>query len=321
MARKAEQVGIFSLLKQTFADFSDDECPTMAAALSYYTVFALPPLLLLIIMIVGAFVDPQTVRDALQGQLGNMLGESGGQEIQTIISKAQETKAPNSGRPLATILSIAALIFGATGAFGQLQAALNKAWEVAPDPDSGGLKNFIFKRVLSFGMILGVSFLLMVSLALSAAISALGDVLGRMLPGLGEPLLHVINLALSLAIFTVLFGAMFKILPDAVVGWRDVWVGALFTTVLFVIGKFAIGFYLGRSNPGEAFGAAGSLAVLLVWIYYASMILLLGAEFTQKWAERRGGGIRPEPGAVRVAEEKQYIREPEPGRARGGSHA
>jgi membrane protein len=299
----ADKGGIFGLLKQTFKDFSDDGCPTMAAALSYYTVFALPPLLLLIIMIVGAVMDPQTVRDALQGQMGNLLGESGGQEIQTIIQKAQETKAPNSGRPLAAILSIAALIFGATGAFGQLQQALNRAWEVAPDPEQGGLKNFILKRVLSFGMILGIAFLLMVSLALSAVISAIGGALA-----LSEPLLHLFNFLVSVVVFTLLFAAMFKILPDAKVGWGDVWVGAIFTTLLFVIGKFAIGFYLGRSNPGEAFGAAGSLAILLIWIYYASMILLLGAEFTQKWAERRGGGIVPEEGAVRVVEETRHVR-------------
>jgi membrane protein len=309
----AEKEGIFGLLKQTFKDFMDDGCPTMAAALSYYTVFALPPLLLLIITIVGAVMDPQQVREALQGQLGNMLGESGGKEIQTIIQQAQE-KSAGSGGLIATLLSIAALIFGATGAFGQLQAALNRAWEVAPDPEAGGLKNFIFKRVLSFGMILGITFLLMVSLAASALISALGGVLG-----LPSPLLHVFNLGLSLLIFTLLFGAMFKILPDAQIGWRDVWVGAFATTVLFVIGKFAIGFYLGQSNPGEAFGAAGSLAVLLVWIYYASMILLLGAEFTQKWAEHRGGGIVPEEGAVRVVEETRHVREPET--ARGGKRA
>lgn len=306
----ATDKGVLELLKQTFRDFSDDECPTMAAALSYYTVFALPPLLLLIVMIVGVVMGPQQVQEALQGQLGGMLGEAGGDEIRTILEKAQETKKPDSGRPLAAVLSVLALVFGATGAFGQLQAALNKAWEVAPDPEQGGIKSFLFKRVFSFGMILGVAFLLMVSLALSAAITAFGHMLH-----ISEPLLHVFNFAVSLLIFTLLFAAMFKILPDAVIAWGDVWVGALFTTILFVLGKFAIGLYLGSSNPGEAFGAAGSLAVLLIWIYYASMILLLGAEFTQTWAERRGGGIRPEEGAVRVVKETRHVRDTDAGGA------
>ncbi|HEX2091707.1 MAG TPA: YihY/virulence factor BrkB family protein [Longimicrobiaceae bacterium] len=301
--------GIFGILKRSISDFLEDESPTMAAALSYYTVFSLPPLLLLIIMIVGAVMDPQQVREALQGQLGSLLGQSGGDEIRAIIEKSQETRAPDSGRPLAAILGVLALVFGATGAFGQLQAALNRAWEVKPDPHAGGIKSFIVKRVFSFGMILGIAFLLMVSLALSAAISAFGNVLGRMMPGLGEPLLHTLNFVFSLVIFGFLFAAMFKILPDAVVAWRDVWVGALVTTLLFVVGKFLIGFYLGRSNPGEVYGAAGSLAVLLVWIYYASMIVLFGAEFTQVWAEERGGGIRPEPGAVRVVEEERIVRD------------
>jgi len=315
---QTENRGIFAILKSSVKDFMEDECMTMAAALSYYTIFSLPPLLLLIVMLVGVFMDPQQVQEALQGQMGQVLGQSSGEEIKTIITKAQETKQPDSGRPLAAILGIAALVFGATGAFGQLQAALNRAWEVQPDPEAGGFKNFIMKRVLSFGMILGVAFLLLVSLALSAAISAFGDMLGRMMPGIGEWVLHAINLVISLVIFTLLFGAMFKILPDAKVAWRDVWVGALFTTVLFVAGKFAIGFYIGQSNPGEVFGAAGSLAILLLWIYYASLILLLGAEFTQRWAEVRGSGVEPEEGAVRVVEEKRVVR---PGEAEGGAGA
>lgn len=307
----SEATGILQILKQSFKDFSDDECTSMAAALSYYTVFSLPPLLLLIIMIAGAVMDPQDVREALHGQLGALMGQSGGDEIRTIMEKAQETKTPDTGRPVAASLGVATLVLGATGVFGQLQAALNKAWEVKPDPEQGGVKSFLVKRIFSFGMVIAIAFLLLVSLALTAAISAVGGMLGRLMPGVGEVLLHVLNFVVSFGVITLLFAAMFKIVPDAEVAWKDVWVGAVVTGVLFMIGKYAIGFYLGRSNPGEVYGAAGSLAILLVWIYYASMIVFFGAEFTQTWAEQRGGGVTPEKGAVRVVQEERHVRGPE----------
>lgn len=313
----SEGKGIVDILKQSFKDFSDDECPTMAAALSYYTVFSLPPLLLLIIMIAGAVMDPQDVREALHGQLGALLGQSGGDEIRTIMEKAQETKTPDTGRPVAAILGVATLVLGATGVFGQLQAALNKAWEVKPDPEQGGIKSFLVKRIFSFGMVIAIAFLLLVSLALTAAISAVGGMMGRLVPGVGEAVLHVLNFVVSFGVITLLFAAMFKIVPDAQVAWKDVWVGAVVTGVLFMIGKYAIGFYLGRSNPGEVYGAAGSLAILLVWIYYASMIVFFGAEFTQTWAEHRGQGVMPEKGAVRVVQEERHVRGPEA--KRGGN--
>lgn len=261
-------------------------------------IFSLPSLLILILLIVGAIFDPEDVRGALQSQIESLMGPGGAQEVEAMLEHAQR---PDMGAPLAALLGIGALLFGATGAFAQLQNSLNAAWKVKPDPNKGGLKNFILKRVLSFGMILGVGFLLLVSLALSALLSAFGDVLAGFVPGgASELVLHAINLGVSLLVITALFAAIFKILPDARIGWRDVGVGALTTALLFVLGKFAIGLYLGRSDPGSAFGAAGSLAIILVWIYYSSMILLLGAEFTHTWATRHGGGIKPEKGAVRV---------------------
>jgi membrane protein len=199
-------------------------------------------------------------------------------------------------------------MLGATGAFSQLQIALNKAWEVQPDPEQGGVRRFVVRRVLSFGMVLAVAFLLLVSLALSAALSAFGDVLAGRLAGLSAPALTVLNVALSLSVFTVVFAAIFQVLPDAKVRWRDAWVGAGITTLLFVLGKFLIGFYLGRSDPGQAYGAAGSLAVTLLWIYYSSFILLFGAEFTRAWAEAYGSGVEPEAGAVRTVRHKTMIR-------------
>ena len=285
------------LIRQSVQDFNDDDCPTMAAALSYYTIFSLPPLLVLILLLLGAVMDQRDVQNALEGQIGNLMGPAGREQITTILSEAH---LPGSKGILATALGIGALLLGATGAFGQLQAALNRAWEVKPDPAQGGLRSFILKRVFSFGMVLGVAFLLLVSLVVSAALSALGNALGGALPGgLDEWVGQLLNLAVSFAVITLLFATIFKVLPDARVPWRDIWPGAAVTALLFTVGKFLIGFYLGRTNPGVAFGAAGSLAVMLVWIYYSSMIILFGAEFTQVWADRKGAGIKPAPGAIR----------------------
>lgn len=296
---KVEAKQTLGFMKQTFKEFGDDECAMRAASLSYYIVFALAPLLLLIIMVASVFVDAETVRRTIQEQFSGMIGPDTAKQVSDMVAAADQ----NQGKGLSSVLSTAALIFGATGAFMQLQSALNRAWEVEPDPDAGGVKNFIFKRVLSLGMILGIAFMLLVSLALSAFISAAGGAVGEMLGGLGTVVQTVLDLALSLAVITLLFAAMFKFLPDGIIAWKDVWVGAFFTAFLFTAGKFAIGLYLGRSNPGEGFGAAASLAVLLVWVYYSSMILLFGAEFTQTWALRKGSGIEPKEGARRIVDE------------------
>jgi membrane protein len=293
-------MAVFALLRRSYREFMDDDCPTMAAALSYTTIFSLPPLLVLILLIAGAVFDPERVQNALQTQLGGLMGPSAATQIQTILEHA---KRPEGGSLLVTLLGVAALLIGATGAFMQLQAGLNKAWEVKPDPKQGGIKQFIRKRLFSFGMILVIAFLLLVSLVVSALLSALGQFLQALLPaGISEGLLYVVDLAVSLAAIATMFALMFKVLPDAQIAWKDVWPGALVTALLFVAGKFLIGFYLGRSNPGEAFGAAGALALILAWIYYSSLILLFGAEFTEAFAERRGHRIRPEPGAMRVGE-------------------
>ena len=284
---------MFAVLKQAFKDFNDDECPVRAAALAYYTVFALPPLLILLIFVAGALWDPQDVQTALEGQFATLVGSDGARAIREMLQSADR---PGSRGVLAATLGIAALLFGATGAMLQLQSALNRAWEVRPDPKQGGWKRFLGKRILSLAMIVGVAFLLVVSLAVTAAISAAGHAL-TFIP---ESLLQSVNFVLSLAVLTLLFAAIFKILPDAVIPWRDVWVGAATTSLLFVVGKFVIGLYLGRSSPGDPFGAASALAVILVWIYYAGMIVLFGAEFTQAWAKHRGAAIVPERGAERL---------------------
>jgi membrane protein len=301
------RTGALGILKESFSDFMQDDCMDSAAALSYYTIFSLPSILVLILLLVSAVMDPTDVRGGLQSQLQSLMGPTAGDQIRTIIQQAEQK--PSNGL-IPTLLGIAGLLFGATGAFGQLQKALNRAWNVEPDTHQGGIKNFLTKRLFSFGMILVVAFLLLVSLVVSAALSGLGDRLESFLPsGLSEPLLQAVNLVISFGVIVLLFAALFKVMPDAQISWRSVWVGAAATAALFVLGKFLIGFYLGRTNPGQAYGAAGSLAVLLLWVYYSALILLFGAEFTETWAMRRGEGIEPEPGAVRVKEEKQRFRE------------
>ena len=295
--------GVFTLLRATFQDFSKDEATWKAAALSYYTVFALPPLLVLLLEIASAVWNPDQVRHALTGQFESMMGPDVAGQIQTMINSAQQ-KVSGSGVRL--LLSVAGLIFGATGAFLSLQSALNRAWEVAPDPKKGGVKVFITKRFLSLGMVLGIAFLLLVSLALTSAVSAASGVL---FGGAAAVVANVLDLGLSFAVVAALFAAMFNVLPDAKVSWRDCWVGGIATAVLFDLGKYAIGLYVAKSHPGSAFGAAGSLAVLFVWIYYAAVIVLLGAEFTQAWAKAHGREIAPEKGAIRLIDQEQRIDE------------
>ena len=296
---------IVRAMRMAVDDFFEDNCMSMAAALSYYTIFSLPPLLVIVVTIAGYFFGPAAVQGRISREIGDMIGAGAATAVEGMIQSASERIA---GGSMAAWLGVAALVFAATTALAQLQQALNRAWEVAPDPDQGGIRNFVKKRILSFGMIVGISFLLLVSLALNTALAAIGDQLRVFLPhGMSAGLLLGIATLLSFLVVTALFGAMFRVLPDAVIGWRDVLPGAVFTSVLFNVGKFFVGFYLGTSDPGSAFGAAGSLAVILVWTYYASAILLLGAEFTQAWVRMDGREIVPEKGAVRVVEEFRRI--------------
>jgi membrane protein len=295
--------GPLRLALAALRDFLDDGCPSLAASLAYYTVFSLPPFLVVLLLLLGAVLDPADVRGALERQIEGLLGASGGELARALLRQAEE---PGAGGLLASLLGGGALLLGATGAFAQLQAALNRVWEVEPDPAQGGVRSFVGKRAFSLLLLVGVAFLLLVSLAVSAGLSALGERASGLLPGdLSEPLLYAIDLATSFVFITLLLAAMLKVLPDAALCWRDVWLGAVVTGFLFLVGKFGIGFYLGRANPGEAYGAAASLAVLLVWVYYASMILLFGAELTQVIARERRGRIAPEPGAVEVHEMEQ----------------
>lgn len=284
-----------TLLKKTIDEFIEDDCPTMAAALAYYTAFSLPGLLLIVLKVAGTAFGDEAVSGSLQAQVSGLVGPKAAEQVQTMVSSAATSEA--SG--VAAVFGVLTLLFAATTAFAQLQASLNRAWEVMPAPTASGWKYFVTKRLLSFGLIVGMGFLLMVSLVVSAGVEAFGGLLTRWLPNLlTGGLLIAINFMVALAVLTVLFAAIYRVMPDARVQWGDVWVGALATGVMFSIGKFAVGMYLGNSDVGSAFGAAGSLAIVLVWIYYSSMIILLGAEFTQVWAQENGHGIEPEPGAV-----------------------
>jgi membrane protein len=296
--------GVLTLLWHTIYKFFGDSCGSLAAALSFYTFFSLPALLSLLISVLGSVYDPAQVQHAIVTQVGGFIGEAGAAQIATIIGHAHQSAADHPS--IATILSIVVLVFGATTAFAQLQSALNQIWSVEPDPRRNQLKVFFIKRVFSFGVVITVAFLLLVSLVLSTALSAIE----HRIAGVGTAPTMLLQVAVtvgSFAITAALFAVMLRYLPDARIAWRDVAAGALGSALLFVLGKWIIGYYLGRMNPGSAYGAAGSLAVVLIWVYYTSMVILMGAEFTEEWARQFGRGIVPEPGAVAYTREEHRV--------------
>ena len=289
----------------TFKKFSEENCTQSAAAISYYTLFSLPPILVLLIWTVGMFVEPEMVEGRITQEMSTAVGEEGAKQIHTMIEKANK----QTTGPLAMIAGIVALIFGATGALAQFQDALNRIWNVQVDPDRNFLVTFLQKRLFSFALIVILAFLLLTSVVISAILAAFGEQLSEFLPaGTSEFLLHLLSLTSSLSIVALLFAAMFKILPDAKVAWRDVAIGAVVTAVLFVLGKFGLGFYLGKSKVGTVFGAAGSLVLILVWCYYSAMIVFYGATFTFEWAKFCGRSIMPENGAVTVVNDVTHLK-------------
>jgi len=267
-------------------DWLDDKAPRLAAALSYYTAFSLPPLLVLLVGIGGLVYGTDVVQEQLMDQIGQLLGDSSALLLDQAISQAQTT-----GTGWAVVIGVGALLLGATGVFGQLQDALNTIWEASPQK-AGGVWRLIRSRLLSLAAVFGTGFLLLVSLVVSAAIGGIIDMAGQI--DTLEPFLVVIDLVTSAGVITVLFALMFKFLPDVEIAWRDVWFGAFVTAVLFVIGKFGIGLYLSMSDVGSAYGAAGSLIVILAWIYYSALILFFGAELTQARAAEQGRSPRAE---------------------------
>jgi len=294
---KLDARGFWELAKATWAEFNEDKVPRLGAALAYYTIFSLAPLLIIVIAVAGLVFGQGQAQEALLGQLHGLIGAQGADMIQTMIDS---TRRPAAGA-FATIFGLGTLIFGAIGAFNQLHDALNTIWEVKPKPHQS-LIDKIRSRVLSLSMVLVVAFLLMASLAVSAGLSAGGAFLSAQLPFVARWILTVLNFAISFAVITLLFALMFKYMPDAKIAWRDVWIGAAITALLFTIGKSLIGLYLGQSSAGAAYGTAGALVILLIWIYYSAQIFLMGAEFTQVYASRYGQRVMPDKNAVAVTE-------------------
>jgi membrane protein len=295
--------GFFGLLWATVFAFFRDVCSTMAAALSFNTFFSLPALLTLLLSLVGRFADPQQVQNAIVGQVGNLIGKASAAQVAQIIGNANRSQHAAS---IATIVSLVALVLGATGTFANLQDALNKAWGVKPDPKRNQIRVFLVKRVFSFGILITVAFLLLVSLALSTVIAAISNALTTQF-GIPPLALQIAAAVGSFLVIALLFAVMFRYLPDARISWHDVRAGAIGTALWFVLGRTLIGLYLGRSDPGSVYGAAGSLALVLIWVYYTSMIVLFGAEFTKLWAQRYGKGIVPIEGAVAYVEEERRV--------------
>ena len=272
---------ICQLLSATYTKWTEDHAQGLGAALAFYAVFSLAPLLLIVIAIVGGVFGQEAAQGQIIGQIQGLVGEESANAIQRMI---EEARKPAAGI-IATVLAMVMLLLGATGVFAQLQEALNTIWRVEAKPGEGIWK-ILKDRFVSLMAVLGTGFLLLISLIISAGLSAVGTTLGQFLPVPGF-LMQTINFFVSFAIVTFLFAMIYKLLPDISIQWRDVWIGAIITSLLFTIGKFLIGVYLGKSDVGIAYGAAGSLVVILFWVYYASQIFLFGAEFTAVYAESR----------------------------------
>ena len=275
---------LFAVFKESFGEFSADKVPRLAAALAYYALFSLAPLLVIAIAIAGFAFGEEAARGQIVGQVGGLIGETSGKAIEGMIENAGKNEGEGV---LSTIAGVIALLFGASGVFGQLKDTLNTVWGVEPKK-SGGALALVKDRFWSFTMVLGVGFLLLISLIISAALAAVGTFMEGRLPG-GETLSQIVTFSVSFAVITMLFALIFKYVPDAEIRWNDVWVGAAFTAFLFVVGKFAIGFYLGKSSVASTYGAAASIIIVLLWLYYSGLILFFGSEFTEVYSRHAHG--------------------------------
>lgn len=285
---------IFELLKHTASEWVDQNMSRLGAALAFYTLFAIAPLVVIVLAIAGLWFGEEAARRELFTQVSGLVGSEGGEAIQALVSAAHK---PKTGT-WATVIAVATLFVGATGVFVELQDALNSVWGVRRVPGRG-VRNFIKDRLLSFALIAGIGFLLLVSLILSAGLSALGK-LTVGLPPAQEPIWQGVNFVVSFGVITLLFAIIFKVLPDVKIAWRDVWIGAIITALLFNLGKLLIGLYLGRGVVTSAYGAAGSLVIVLLWVYYSAQILFFGAKFTQVYSNRYGSHLEPMPGTEAV---------------------
>jgi membrane protein len=282
---------LWDLIEKSFAAWLDDYAPSMGAALAYYTMFSLAPFLILVIAIAGLVFGADAARGEIVSQLRDLIGQEGAVAVQGLLTSASHP----AKSVMASIIAVLTLLLGATSVFAELQSSLDRIWRAPALQQTSGLWALLRQRLLSFGMIVSVGFLLLVSLVVSAALSALGTWSGGFFPG-WEVLLQIVNLVVSFCITTVLFAMVYRILPRVWVAWEDVWIGAAVTALLFNVGKLGIGLYLGKAGVTSGFGAAGSLVAILVWVYYSSQVFLLGAEFTWVFAHSRGSRAGENPG-------------------------
>jgi membrane protein len=292
----------WQLIKVTFVEWWNDNTFELAAALAFYTIFSIAPVLLIAVGVASFFLAPETATNRIVGELQNLVGPQGAQAVRQVIESSR-----GFGKGIwAVSVGIIMLIIGATAVFGELQAALNHIWDVKAKPDRSVIVPLVLDRLRSFSIAICVGFLLLVSLVISALISGLQDYLNNWLPGIPW-FWQTANVVASFFVVAVLFAMIYKFLPDVVISWKDVWIGAAVTALLFTGGKYLIGIYLGHTATASAFGAAGSLVVLLFWVYYSTLISFLGAEFTQVYAGRYGSRIRPQRHAVRVGRKSDSV--------------
>lgn len=289
---------VWGMLKQTFSEFGEDRVLRHSAALAYYAVFSIGPLLVLIVGVAGLAMGEENVRAKVHEQLTSLLGANSAGMVESMMDARKQ-----GGSLLATVIGGVALLIGASGVFGQLQDSLNTIWEVKSKPGQG-IWGFIRQRFLSMTMVLGIGFLLLVSMVLTVVLNAFAGYIGGLI-GLSETVTHIFNFAFALLMVTVLFALIFKVLPDVRIPWRSVWVGAVGTALLFTAGKYLLGWYLGREGSTSVFGAAAGFVVVLMYVYYSALILFLGAEFTQVYARSTGEAIRPTEHAVPVTENER----------------
>lgn len=302
--------GIFSkgwyLLKTTFNEFNDDNAIKLSASLSYYTIFALPPLMIIIITICGFFFGKDAVTGQLYGQINGLVGSDAAVQIQNAIKNVELSES----NVFATVFGAIMLLIGASGVFAEIQSSINFIWGLRAKPDKG-IRKFIQNRLMSFSMIVSVGFLLIVSLLVNSVMDLLSGRLKLYFPESTVYLFYGLNILIVFLIITLLFAIIFKTLPDGNIKWKDAFIGASSTSVLFMIGKFAIGFYLGSSTVATVYGAAGSVIIILLWVYYSAIILYFGAEYTKVYAKAFGGSISPNEYSVEIQKEVFEIIEPE----------
>lgn len=287
------------ILKRSTAEFMNDNGMKLSASLAYYTIFSIGPVLIIIISLAGIFFGKEAVQGKIYEQINGLVGSGAALQIQDIIQNIEQSQLSASG----AVIGVGILLLGATGVFTEIQDSINFIWSVKAKPQKEWLR-LLMNRLISFSLIISFGFVLLVSLIIHAMVDLLHDALMKYFDEVTVYVFQVVNYVLLFAIITILFAIIFKVLPDAIIRWRDVFTGAAFTAILFLVGKFLIGFYLSKSNIGVTFGAAASIVLVLIWVYYSSIILYFGAEFTKVYALSYGAGIAPDKTAVFIVKQE-----------------